>query len=238
MRFFTKELYHEDQMMGRLLFPESDSELDEFRQYYLEQGLDMDQEDRKRFLEDLPYIRQHLPEELVRMLEEHGGVRRVPTPPLRQAAQEWIEGWEKRSQEVGENARHHLASIQERLNEGGRRFAEKIRLHDCRILEVSRPQPDVLRLELDCSGGFMGFTSCSLVFTGVQAAEWERGLEGNWWLYDEVDLGSADGTFQVRALLDTQTGLNELRIEAADVLLENLIKAPQPEGILFMEDPE
>ncbi|MDF2923611.1 MAG: hypothetical protein K0R57_2525 [Paenibacillaceae bacterium] len=228
MKYFTKELYHSAQMVGRLMFPDHDADLDGARAYYRSEGRDLDREYLENFEQDRPYIEQHLPGHLVELLAANGGNSRVPSPELKAAADEWVQNWELRSRKAGENARTRYEAVKDRLPVGGRRFAEEIHLHDTVITGYSWLGTGIFQLDLNCRGGFMGLESCALIFTGVSLAEWEKDLTNNWWLYNEIDLADGEGAFELRALLDCQTlprELNQLRITAEDVRIANPVQA-------------
>ena len=127
----------------------------------------------------------------------------------RRAGREW-----KRRAEI---YRRYMAVIAPVLPLSVRRLFRET-LHDAVVTSVKQ-QHGTLKLDLDARGALGGFRGyrVRLSFRGVKRPIRTRGVEGNWWLYEEAHLSSR-ARFALHVLLHR----GELEIEADELSIQKL----------------
>ena len=116
--------------------------------------------------------------------------------------------------------RVHFDSIRDQLPEGFVKLQEN-GLHDASILHIAR-KDDAIRLTLDGAGSFNAAAYIVLTFNKVEKEYSDLPLqEGQYWLYEEVDVHEAGAVFRV--LLDSP--MTQWAVVAQDVIIEHYYKA-------------
>jgi hypothetical protein len=216
MRYFTKEWYDEMQVSGYLAYHETLEEWEEELAYYIEEGIDYEENNRRK-LEDIR-------EDLLKFLPEsfhpyiYDGTIGIGFPPqeLRDLAKQWEQEHEARLEALSDDYSSHYKSIKEQLPAGAVQLMEQS-LHDATVISVEKLE-EALIIKLDCSKGFHYFTDIQLTFAGVAEADIPEDFAGAWWLYNEIYL--ADDNFELHILFDSP--MIEAKIIAQDVTIEVL----------------
>jgi hypothetical protein len=105
-----------------------------------------------------------------------------------------------------------LATVLPSLPVGARTFFDKVQMHDAKVLSVTTEPNDTLTMVFDTTGSYLPGERFQVSFQGVKQAEGLAGLEGEWWVYEEVH--SSDlAAFDLQVLCEK----TEFRIVANDV---------------------
>lgn len=217
MKYFTKEWYDEMQISGFLVFPETEEEWNENKEWLLKDGQDPDEINRRDLTDKKENLLKFLPLSFHPYIHD-GTLNSVfPSPELRAMTEEWERDYEARMDALLDDYSRHYESIKESLPAGAIQLTEKS-LHDCVIKSTERPSDDVLVLILDCSGGFHYFKDIKVTFTGVREAAIPEDMVDAWWLYNEIYLNG--DLFELHVLFDMP--MMEVKIVSRDVQIEEL----------------
>ncbi len=105
-----------------------------------------------------------------------------------------------------------FAAVLPSLPVGARTFFEKVQMHDAKVLSVTAESNDTLTMVFDTTGSWLPGERFQVSFQGVRLVEGLAGLEGEWWVYEEVH--SSDlAAFDLQVLCEK----TEFRIVANDV---------------------
>src|SRR5690554_1114846 len=157
------------QISGFLVFPETEEEWNENREWLLKDGQDPDEINRRDLSDKKEDLLKFLPESFHPYIYDGTLNSAFPTPELRAMTEEWEKDYEARMDALLDDYSRHYESIKESLPAGANQLTEKS-LHDCIIKSTERPTDDVLVLILDCSGGFHYHKDIKVTFTGVREA--------------------------------------------------------------------
>ena len=217
MKFFTKEWYDEMQISGFLVFPETEEEWNENREWLLKDGQDPDEINRRDLSDKKEDLLKFLPASFHPYIYDGTLNSAFPTPELRAMTEEWEKDYEARMDALLDDYSRHYEFIKESLPAGANQLTEKS-LHDCIIKSTERPTDDVLVLILDCSGGFHYHKDIKVTFTGVREAVIPDDMTNAWWLYNEIYL-NGEG-FELHVLFENP--MAEVKIVSHDVQIEEL----------------
>lgn len=217
MNYFTKEWYAKMQVVGFLVFPETEQDWEESVAWYQEEGRNFDALCR----EELEYRKQ----DLLKFLPEsfhpyiHAGTLgcQFPTTELREMAERWRHECHESNEGMRKEYRSYYLSIKDSLPSGAVQIYEKS-LHDARVRSLEMPTGDTFIMMLDCRGSFHYYTDVKLTFTGVKKLQCPDIHADSSWLYDEIYY--TDAGFELQVLFESP--LEELTIIADNVLIEVL----------------
>ncbi|WP_165867448.1 DUF4085 family protein [Paenibacillus pinisoli] len=219
MKYFTAEQYRKMQIRGFLVFHESEEDYAADRQWYVENDRDYEAESLAFYSYLEPIITRHMPQELQEAIKRgEGDLKRMgmPSTEFRRKAEAWKQDLEREWEEARDAYWTRYRRVESKLPEE-RSIIH--RLHDARVIAATVSEDEKsIELLLDCSGSMLGHAHLFLRFEGVTHYEALSPLPGNHWLYEELDVSG--GGFELRALLDSGSGLqhmNELVIRASRV---------------------
>ncbi|RIX49383.1 DUF4085 family protein [Paenibacillus nanensis] len=220
MRYFTWERYEKMQVRGCLTFHETEEDLLADKQWYAKEGLNFEERQLESYKWMEPLIERFIPEELKAAIARGEGDLlgiHMPAPAFRAK----VEAWRSELERDWENARNsyweRYKAIESRLPD----CRDKLHmLHDSIVLDVKADETaKSIELRLNASGSMLVHKRILLRFRDVSGHHLTQVEAGDWWLYEELDAGE-DGSFELRALLDTQKpgrAFSELSITARSV---------------------
>lgn len=129
--------------------------------------------------------------------------------------EEYIASWPRTDalwKEARAEYQRMFAAVLPSLPVGARTFFDKVHMHDAKVLSVTTESNDTLTMVFDTTGSWLPGERFQVSFQGVKQAEGLAGLEGEWWVYEEVH-SSDVAAFDLQVLCE-QT---EFRIVANDV---------------------
>lgn len=139
----------------------------------------------------------------------------VSQPKNYRTQEQWTAEWPRIDalwKEARAEYQRMLAAVLPSLPVGARTFFEKVHMHDARVLSVTTEANDTLTMVFDTTGSWLPGERFQVSFQGVKQAEGLAGLEGEWWVYEEVH--SSDlAAFDLQVLCEK----TEFRIIANDV---------------------
>ncbi|NOV01200.1 DUF4085 family protein [Paenibacillus planticolens] len=222
MRYFTKAMYEKMQVYGYLqVAPHLNEQSEELKEWYITQGRDYRSEVRQHFLLIEPLLLKYLPDFRVsaifaQFVAETEGRSEELTVYINQMAKDHEKAWE----ETCRNSWEEYQEIRVTLPQSFTVMREKHDLHDAKIISVNSPEDSSVIVILDGKSSLGLCGTGYLTFEDVLSYEIPEGVDGDWWLYDEVHL-TPEGHVDFRALLHANSGsseefvhLHELRIIA------------------------
>lgn len=217
MKYFTKEWYAKMQVVGFLVFPETERDWEEIVAWYQVEGKSFD----ALYREELDYRKQ----DLLKFLPEsfhpyiHAGTLRCqfPSTELREMAERWRQECDERNEVMRKEYRSYYHGIKDSLPSDVVQIYEKS-LHDAKVQSLEMPTKDTFIMILDCRRSFHYYTDVKLTFTGVKKLQCSDIHAGSYWLYDEIYDSKAG--FELRVLFESP--LAELTIIADHVVIEVL----------------
>lgn len=212
MKYFTKEMYEEMQVRGNLGYYESKEDLEQDRNWYVNQGRDFYEESLQRFKMILPFMLKYLPENLLKYVYDKSIMDcNLPEPAMQEELTVWKQQWDLKWKRICEEYQKYYDSIYSRLKGDVRKLDKEFRIHDARILDVtSRESRTEIVIKTVEDKQF------NLIFSGVRNFEYKSGFISNVCLYMEIYLIDEE-IFEIQILLDNGMNTNEIKIKANDL---------------------
>ncbi|MEW4369474.1 DUF4085 family protein [Paenibacillus kandeliae] len=230
MKYWTKEIYEEMQAYSLPGFYETEAELEEARQWAIEDGYDFVEQAIESNTYRLPLWEKYLSPELVAYARNHQMLscylpEENVVRAVEQARREWEHTWHTLCQQYVQHYEH----LQHQLPAGVIELQEQCHIHDAKIISVKELQfgQDIHNAEHAKTieirmvhGSQYGYR---FTFTGVTQYTYDVDIHHNVSLYKEVDI-EGEEQFAFRMLLcnavGTKDSMNEMGIVFHDVTVE------------------
>lgn len=230
MKYWTKEVYEEMQAFGLPGFYETEAELEEAKQWAIEDGHDFVERAIEYNDYRMPLWEQYLPRELVEYARNHQMLTcYLPEPKVLQAMEHAKQYWEDKWNGLCNQYVQHYQSILNQLPAGAIELQENCHIHDAKIIAVRELPNDQqihntesyktieIRLAHDSEYGYR-FT-----FEGVTQFVYDVDILNNICLYKEIDR-EGEQHFAFGMLLcnakGTQDSMNQMSIVFQSVTVE------------------
>lgn len=222
MRYFTKEMYEKMQVCGYLrVAPHINEQIEESKEWYITQGRDFRSEVQQQFLHLKPLLLKYVPDFRVSTIfAQFVAETEERTEEMSVFINRWAKDYEKAWEEACRSSWEEYQEIRSTLPQSFTAMREKHDLHDAKIISVNWREDSSVVVKLDGKSSLGLCGTGYLTFEDVHSYEIPKGVDRDWWLYDEVHL-TPEGHMDFRALLHDNSGtseefvpLHELRIVA------------------------
>jgi len=199
------------QHSGLLAIPESDEEWEDFIKSFEEEGEDVYEYLKEDLLQMKNKLLQVLPERFHPYVND--GTINQPSldSRVRKELLVWIEGKERLTEKVMEEAKEYLESIREQLPASLVNIVEE-GLHDAQVQHIFR-KDRCIRMTLNGDGSFSNASSIVIEMNDIVTETFDQPVtEGMYWLYEEADV--SEHGFKLGVLFDSS---NEWVVEMKDI---------------------